>query len=109
MGAATRRLDAFLSAGAYGRSGPETMADTDCLAIVTGRAAKLETTMPDRADTDERDKFDHGDHPTNRSQPGDLRSPSGGKTERPNQRDDSRGGVAQREPLTAPDSRTQNR
>lgn len=61
--------------------------------------------MPDRIAIDEREKFDHSSHPTTRSVPGDLRSPSGGKAEKPNDHD-LRGGVSQKEPVTPPDSAT---
>jgi hypothetical protein len=60
--------------------------------------------MPDRTDTDEGERVDHSGHPTTRSVTGDLRSRSGGGTERPNGRDDSRRGVLQREPVTPPES-----
>jgi hypothetical protein len=57
--------------------------------------------MTDRATTDEREKFDHSNHPTDRSKSGDLHAPAGGKAE--NSRD-SRGGIPQKDPLTPPDS-----
>ncbi len=60
--------------------------------------------MPDRTDIDERERADHSGHPTTRSITGDLRSRSGGDTERPSGRDDSRGGVLQRVPVTPPES-----
>lgn len=37
--------------------------------------------MPNRTTFDEREKFDHSGHPTSRTQPGDLSSPSGGEIE----------------------------
>ena len=61
--------------------------------------------MADRTNKDERDKFDHSDHPTDRARPDDLKAPSGGKAEGGRGHEDSRSGVPQQEPVTAPDSR----
>jgi hypothetical protein len=60
--------------------------------------------LPHRLVADEREKLDHSGHPTGGCVAGDLRSPSGGGTEQARRRDDSRGGVSRREPVTPPDS-----
>jgi hypothetical protein len=50
--------------------------------------------MPTRSESDERDRFDHSDHPLNRRLPDDLRAPAGGKTDRPGGSDHAADGAA---------------
>jgi hypothetical protein len=50
--------------------------------------------MPTRSESDERDRFDHSDHPLDRRQPDDLRAPGGGQADRPGGSDHAADGVA---------------
>ena len=58
--------------------------------------------MPNRTGTDERKESDHSGRPTTRAMPGDLRSPSGGTRERPDERNESRVGGASRQEYVTP-------
>src|SRR5271166_268186 len=96
-------VETALSARAYERLRCSSAALGGRRRYAQGSHNGTESIMTDRTDTDERERVDHSGHPTTRSV-GDLRSRSGGGAERPSGRDDSRGGVLQREPVTPPES-----